>query len=123
MKTLVVGASVNPSRYSHLAIIQLLQKGHEVIAIGNHEGEVWDVPIMTEWPLEIPNLHTVTIYIRPALQDEIIEHIIRYHPQRVIFNPGTENPSVMQRLEAEGIHVVAACTLVMLSIGDFDSID
>lgn len=123
MKTLVVGASEQPSRYSHLAIIQLLQKGHEVVAIGRHQGKVWDVPIMTEWPSEIPDLHTVTIYIRPELQHAIIEHIIRYRPQRVIFNPGTENLFAMQQLEAEGIHVVAACTLVMLSIGAFETID
>ena len=40
-------------------------------------------------------------------------------PERVIFNPGTENDEFIQLLEENGIEAVEACTLVMLSIGNY----
>ena len=47
-KTLVLGASANPNRYSYLAIKSLRRKGHEVIAIGKRQGKVEDVDIEVE---------------------------------------------------------------------------
>ena len=36
-KTLVIGASDNPSRYSYLAVQRLRKHGHDVVAIGRAE--------------------------------------------------------------------------------------
>jgi hypothetical protein len=44
---------------------------------------------------------------------------MRLQPKRVIFNPGTENPALMQQLAADGMEVEEACTLVMLHTGQF----
>jgi len=45
--------------------------------------------------------------------------IISLKPGRVIFNPGTENPELMERLDAANIPYLQACTLVMLRAGQF----
>ncbi|MCB0694445.1 MAG: CoA-binding protein [Lewinellaceae bacterium] len=120
MKTLVIGASPNPMRYAYSAVEQLRWKGHEVVAIGHRKGRIEDVDIQLEWPEEIPDLDTITLYIGPDNQAPVYDRILGYRPRRIIFNPGTENP-VLMRLAAEaGIEVVRACTLVMLSIGNYD---
>lgn len=118
MKTLVIGASANPSRYAFIAINKLLAHGHEVEAIGLKNEKVASVAIQTGFP-ELENIHTVTMYINPMRQKEYYEYIVDLKPQRVIFNPGTENPEFYKLLEKNNIAYEAACTLVLLSIGQY----
>lgn len=39
-KTLVLGATPNPIRFSHKAVKSLIRHGHEVVPIGIHEGDI-----------------------------------------------------------------------------------
>jgi predicted CoA-binding protein len=74
-KTLVLGASENPSRYSFLAINSLRRHQHAVAAIGRKSGRVLDVDITTEKkPLE--TVDTVTLYLNPMHQKEYQTHYI-----------------------------------------------
>jgi len=114
-KTLVIGASENPTRYAFRAIHRLIDHGHEVVAIGRKAGKVKEVEILTGLP-EIEDLDTVTLYINPFIQKEYESYILSLKPKRIIFNPGTENPAFIQRAKQEGIATEIACTLVMLSI-------
>ncbi len=41
------------------------------------------------------------------------------NPKRIIFNPGTENEEFKQLATQNGVEPIEACTLVMLSIGNF----
>lgn len=117
-KTLVMGASGNPTRYSYLAINRLVQSGHPVEAIGLKEDTVAGVKIhREEQPFD--DIDTVTLYLNPARQVEYYDYIIGLHPKRVIFNPGTENTEFYAMLRANGIEVEVACTLVLLSIGQY----
>ena len=64
-KTLILGASTNPARYSYLALNKLVAHGHPVIAIGRKPGSVNNVPITTEQsPLK--DIDTVTLYLNPT---------------------------------------------------------
>jgi len=117
-KTLVLGASKNPSRYSYLAIKRLLANGHEVIAIGNRKGKVENIEIATE-QLPLEDIHTVTLYLNPTNQKPYYDYISSLKPKRVIFNPGTENGELERRLSNSETNVMEACTLVMLSTGQF----
>lgn len=116
-KTLVIGASENPARYSHKAIRSLRMYNHDVIALAKREGQVDDVKIQKEFPKN--GIHTVTMYVGPQRQPEYYSKIIDLHPERVIFNPGTENNEFTELLAENSIEAVEACTLVMLSIGNY----
>lgn len=48
MKTLVIGASTNPERYSYKAINSLLNHKHEVVAVGNKTGTISGIEIHKE---------------------------------------------------------------------------
>lgn len=117
-KTLVLGASDNPSRYSYLAVERLRDKGHPVVAVGKKEGEIGDISILTGQPIE-NDIDTVTLYLNPSLQVASYDYILRLNPRRVIFNPGTENPEFEEILASRGIEPIEACTLVMLAAGNY----
>lgn len=113
-KTLVLGASDKPDRYSFLAIERLRKNGHDVIGIGKHKGKVADVEIATE-QTPIDNIDTVTLYLNPLHQKDYYNYILSLKPQRIIFNPGAENEELYQLALYNNIQPIEACTLVMLS--------
>ena len=117
-KTLVLGASENPQRYSNLAIHRLRGKNHPVVAIGNKAGQVEDVTIMKEHP-QMNDIDTVTLYLNPTNQKPYYDYILSLKPKRIVFNPGTENPELEDMAEKQGIKTIEACTLVMLSTGQY----
>ncbi|HBR55721.1 MAG TPA: CoA-binding protein [Flavobacteriaceae bacterium] len=117
-KTLVLGASLKPNRYSNLAINRLVTYNHPVVAIGLRKGEVAGVEISTE-KVPYKNVDTVTLYLNPSRQQEYYEYIISLQPQRVIFNPGTENPEFYELLRNKNIQVEVACTLVLLGTNQY----
>ena len=117
-KTLVFGASVNPDRYSYKAIKMLGDYGYEISAIGGRPGHLGDVEILVGHP-EIADIHTVTMYMGKARQEEHEDYILSLEPKRLIFNPGAENTSLFTKAKNKGIDVVNACTLVMLRTNQY----
>ena len=116
---MVVGASTNPARYAYLAVNRLLAKGHEVIPLGVKRGNINGVEIETELK-EFKDIDTVTLYVNPSVQKEYYDYILNtIKPKRIIFNPGTENREFEKIAKAKGIEIVEACTLVLLSTGQF----
>lgn len=117
-KTLVLGASDNPSRYSNLAIQRLRNHGHPVVAVGRKSTKVADVIIDTE-KFKFDNIDTVTLYLNPQHQQEYYDYIFSLHPKRIIFNPGAENDELAEMALQKGIQPIEACTLVMLSTNQY----
>ena len=117
-KTLVLGASDNPSRYSFLAVHRLRGLGHPVVAIGKKNGMVSDIAIEKE-KKDIDDLDTVTLYLNPMHQKQYYDYIVSLKPKRLIFNPGAENDELADLAEKNGIKPVEACTLVLLSTNQY----
>jgi uncharacterized protein len=117
-KTLVLGASDNPSRYSYLAIQRLRNHGHPVVAIGRKDTKVADVTI-TKDKEPVTEIDTVTLYLNPTHQREYYDYILSLNPKRIIFNPGAENDELIELAQEKNIKTMEACTLVMLSTGQY----
>lgn len=117
-KTLVLGASQNPARYSYLAINKLRSHQHPVIAIGRKKGKVLDVEIDTE-KKPMDTVDTVTLYLNSTHQKEYYDYILSLQPKRIIFNPGAENDELYNLAKTNGIQPMEACTLVLLSTGQY----
>jgi len=116
--TLVLGASDNPSRYSYLAVNRLRAKGYRVSAIGKRKTKVSDVTVDTEKKY-MEDIDTVSIYLNRENQKEYYNYILSLKPRRIIFNPGAENPELAALAADNGIRPVEACTLVLLSTGQY----
>ncbi len=115
METMVVlGASPNPERYSHIAVKSLLKRNYNVTAIGKRPGEIQNVPILTGMP-DIKNVHSILIYMGPKNQTEYYEYILGLNPKRIIFNPGTENYELGKLAAQKNIECIFECALVMLN--------
>lgn len=114
-KTVIVGASSNPGRYAQIAARMLKEYEHPIIPLGVHAGEVYNEPILDikEKP-NIKNVDTITLYVSPRNQRGWYEYLISLNPKRIIFNPGTENPELIEMAKAKNIEPVIGCTLVML---------
>ena len=119
-KTLVIGASVNPNRYSYKVVLKLLDSGIKVIPMGINQGNIADLVIVRPFEKQ-KNIHTVSIYIKPEIQKEYYKYIINLQPKRVLFNPGTENPIFSQILQKHNIYWENSCSLVLLSTNQYQS--
>ena len=117
-KTVVIGASENEDRYANRAVRKLKSYGHDVVALGLREGQIDGVKIHKDKPV-LENVDTVTLYVGQQNQPPLYDYVLSLNPKRIIFNPGAENPELEAIAEEKGIEVVEACTLVMLSIGNF----
>ena len=117
-KTLVLGASDNPERYSFRAAHMLKKHGHEVVPVGLRKGTVAGLDIHTDRPLAT-NIDTVTLYVGTRNQPAWYDYILDLKPKRILFNPGTENPELQRLAHERGIQTEEACTLVLLSIGQY----
>jgi uncharacterized protein len=118
--TLVVGATDNPERYAYRAADLLQAKGIPMIPIGIKKGLVFGEEILDlRLKPALKEIHTITLYLGPSNQIEWIDYLIGLRPKRIIFNPGTENFNFFSKAKSEGIEVLEACTLVMLTTGQF----
>jgi predicted CoA-binding protein len=118
LTTVVIGASPNTERYSYIATERLKKHGHPVFPVGLRSGNIGDMPILTGQP-EIQNVDTVTLYVGPTNLLAWQDYILRMHPRRIIFNPGTEHSQFIELASSKGIECVDACTLVLLSTGEY----
>ena len=118
--TLIVGATDNIERYAYRAADLLQAKGVSFIPIGIKKGVVFGKEIvdLRQKPA-LAGIHTVTLYLGPQNQSEWMDYLIGLGPKRMIFNPGTENFEFFSKAKAAGIEVLEACTLVMLTTGQF----
>lgn len=112
-KTLVIGATERPEKYANMAVRMLRSKKIPVAALGIRPGKIVDVDIITERP-EYSDIHTVTLYVGPEKLRDYTDYILSLKPERVIFNPGTEDEAFKSILEKQGIEALYACTLVLL---------
>ena len=119
-KTVIIGASNNPSRYSFMAAGMLSDYNHEFVPVGIKKGDVYGKNILNiSARPAIADVDTVTLYMGPVHQPAYYEYILSLKPKRVIFNPGTENPEFEELIEQSGAEVLEACTLVLLRSGQY----
>jgi len=116
---MVLGASANKERYSYLAVKRLLDHGYTVFPVGLTGGQIGTFNILSP-DLDFDIIDTVSVYLNPRNQSNLLELLTRVKPRRVIFNPGAENEVLQQQLVKQGMDVQEACTLVLLSTGQFE---
>ena len=118
-RVIVIGASAKPERYSNRAVRLLFEHGHEVVPVNPGISSIEDIPVISKLEDLSGHVDTVTLYVSAERSSVLKDAIIHLHPDRVIFNPGAENPVLLAALEANGIRTEEACTLVLLNTDQF----
>lgn len=115
----IIGASNNPERYSHRALLMLRKHGHEVVPVHPKLAEIEGIPVVADVSLIAGPVDTVTMYVGAAISSGLQDKLIALKPRRIIFNPGAENAPLVDALQKAGITCEEACTLVLLNTGQF----
>jgi len=118
-RVVVLGASDKPGRYSHMALVSLLRHGHEPVPVHPRLRDIEGVPVFNGLEDVLGPIDTVTLYVGPARLIGLVDSIVALKPRRIIANPGAESELMRQAAERHGIEYLEACTLVMLSTGQF----
>ncbi|PIP93798.1 MAG: CoA-binding protein [Bdellovibrio sp. CG12_big_fil_rev_8_21_14_0_65_39_13] len=114
----ILGASDNPERYSYKAMEMLEENGHEAILVSPRYQEIEGKPVHADLT-SLKGIDTLTLYVNAEISSKMKDQILNLKPKRVIFNPGTENPSLEKLLTDSGIAFEEACTLVLLRTNQF----
>lgn len=120
MRTVVVlGASDKRERHSNRAIRLLKSEGYHVIPVHPTLETIEGIPVVHSLREIQEPVDTLSVYLSPDRCRPLIDDIIALRPGRVILNPYTEFDEIKERLTQAGIPFLEACTLVMLSTGQF----
>ncbi len=115
----VLGASPDTSRYSNKAMHLLTEHGHHVVPVSPVYTDIDGISVLRSLGDVKQSVDTLTLYLSPKRLLPLADDIVRLHPKRVIFNPGTETPELQARLDTAGIPWEEACTLVLLRTGQY----
>jgi predicted CoA-binding protein len=111
MKTVVFGYSDQPEKYAYQAYHMLKEYQHEALAFNPRNDQFDQLP--TEF-------HTLTMYVSAKVSQLFESQILGLNFKRIIFNPGAENLELAEKCRVKGIHVVEACTLVLLRTKQYE---
>ena len=113
----ILGFSTNLGRYSNI-LFQKLRESTIPFYLVNERYQNLRSPKVYGSLAELPNsIHTLSIYVNPEISSSMQSQILLLAPQRVIFNPGSENLSLAKSLESKGIQVLHACSIVLFQTG------
>ena len=117
-KVVILGASDRPERYSYKAMELLEKFGHKTFLVHPRLKEIDGrncLSSLSEASTVAGSVDTLTLYVNPTISSKVVDEIIKMNPGRVIFNPGTENPELVTKLDRASIAHEEACTLVLLN--------
>jgi predicted CoA-binding protein len=117
--TVVLGASPKAERYSNKAVRLLTKKGYQVIPVHPLASTIEDLAVVRRLADISGPVHTLTVYVSKEISSALEQDLIQLKPERVIFNPGSENPDLSVELNSHGIPTQEACTLVLLNNGQY----
>lgn len=119
MRVVVLGASDKPERYSYKAFKMLQEYGHSPVLVSPTLKSLEGFQVFSDLSNVSGKVDTLTVYVNPGISSQLQAKILSLKPERVVFNPGSENPELMKALDKAGIPVLEACTLVLLRTGQF----
>ena len=119
MNVVIIGASDKEDRYSNIALRRLKEKGHNVIPVNRTIEQINGIPVRKELSDIKEAVDTITFYVNKNISSSMADDILKLKPKRLIFNPGSENYDLRDKAQAQGIKVVFACTIVMVTAGTF----
>ncbi len=116
MKVAVIGASEDRAKFGNKAVRALRNAGHEVVPInprcagaaGRIEGlatyaSVVDVP---------GSLDVATLYVHPAVGEQVLEEIAARGIPELWVNPGAESDALLLRAKAFGLDTRLQCSIL-----------
>ena len=114
----IVGASTNPDRYSYQAVVAYLAKGWTVWPVHPSAQPIAGLTTYADISKLPGRPDIICMYLNPTAGLAMLEAIIATQPTLLWLNPGADGEPLASVARARGLHVVEACNLVALRLGD-----
>jgi predicted CoA-binding protein len=113
---LVLGATDNTNLTSYSAIKLMMHRGLHVMALGPKKTRIDQIAI-TDEPAAIKQADVVSIFLSAKKQRKYYDYILSLKPEKLVFNPGTENPELEFLAQKNQIQIIKGCTIALLANG------
>lgn len=124
MKTVaVLGASTNPEKYGHRAVVAFGEHGFTVWPVNPRATEVAGTACHAGVDALPGRPDVATAYLPPALLLEVLPAVAELGCDELWLNPGTDTPEVIAHARELGLNAVVGCSLVALASGRLHAAD
>lgn len=114
----VVGASEDPAKHAYLAVQRFAARGYAVWPVHPSGQSVAGHRCWSGLGQLPGSPDVISMYVNPRIGSGLADAIAAAKPKLVILNPGADGEPVASALRSRGLHVIEACTLVLLAQGD-----
>lgn len=113
----ILGASTNPEKYGHRAVVTFAEKGFEVYPVNPRATQIADFTCVPDLDAVPVRPDVVSAYLPPALLLDVLPSVAGKGCDELWLNPGTDTPEIVERARELGLNPVIGCSLVALSSG------
>lgn len=117
MKTVaILGASAEPSKFGHKAVLAYARSGYTVWPVNPRESAVAGIPAFPDLPSVPGRPDVISAYLPPKILLAVLPAIAAKGCDELWLNPGTDSPEVVEAAEMLGLPVIRACSIVGLGL-------
>ena len=117
MKTAaVLGASSDPGKFGHKAVLAYARQGYSVWPIHPRETAIAGHPAFPDLASLPGRPDVVSVYLPPRVLLDLLPEIARRGCDELWLNPGTDSPEVVEAAERLRLPVIRACSIVGLGL-------
>ena len=110
----VVGASRDRRKFGNKAVRAFLHRGYDVVPINARGGVIEGISAYAS-VLDVPrSIDMATLYLQPAIGEQVIDEIARKGIEEVWLNPGADGAQVVARARALGLDPILDCSIVAI---------
>lgn len=112
----IIGASADRRKYGNKAVRAFAQGGWTVYPVNPSLQEVEGLKCYASLS-EVPDpVQRITVYVPPSVGQRLLEDIARKTHRELFFNPGSDNPELMEQARARGLQPIQACSIINIGL-------
>ncbi len=116
----IIGASADRSKYGNKSVRAHLAAGYEVFPVNPKAEQIEGLKVYRRVE-DIPvALDRVSMYVPPQVGRTLLEEIARKGCGEVYFNPGSDDPELVEAAQQLGLKAVPRCSIVALGMSPRD---
>lgn len=113
MRVMVIGASQNPEKYGHKAVLAYQRQGHEVFPIHPEAGQIAGSPAYSDASQPPGPIDRAILYLPPETGRTVLPALAeRGDVAELWVSPGAESPELIEDAERLGFDPIQACSIV-----------
>ena len=118
MKVAVIGASRDRAKFGNKAVRAFRQAGHDVVPINPRYADgaegIEELPTYAS-VVDVPgHVDVATLYVHPAVGEQVLEEIAAKGIRELWVNPGAESDSLLRRAETLGLDARLQCSILAI---------